>query len=248
MARNGLDYGWKTWMFYVDRFTSRLLDGYVVNSESVAKHLAARQIPAVRIHSVLGALGDQWSGPLMQKSNEIVVAMIGNRRPEKNQIFGLRAFVASEIEATLRIYTDDGEELRKVVESEFDGATFRLEIVENHRLAVDDYDRIDILLHPSLSESVPRVILEAISRGCYVLAANVGDTATQVDAACGRIIDGYDVVNYANALHQAVATIHQPYRRRDVRQMRTTVQYVDELESLVTHLMQRKSFSVSEAD
>lgn len=38
------------------------------------------------------------------------------------------------------------------------------------------YDNIDIYVHPSLTEGLPRVVIEAISRGCPCLASNAGGT------------------------------------------------------------------------
>lgn len=254
MGRNGLDFGWKSWMFRLDRTTSQLMDGYFVNSQSVADHLAVHRIPAAKIHLVPSALGHEWAVPLkaaplkQESAATFVIAMIGNRRPEKNQLFGLRAFMASGVTATLRIYTDDGTELREVISSEFGDASDRVEILETHRVGVEDYDAIDVLLHPSLSESLPRVVLEAVSRGCYVLASNVGDTRLHVTAGSGRVLDGFDLVSYADALREAVGTVSQPSWRRDLPPVRATAQYVDELESLVSQLAHQSSMSVARAE
>ena len=40
----------------------------------------------------------------------------------------------------------------------------------------DWLDAIDVYLHPSLAEGLPRAVIEAMSRGCPVVASNVGGT------------------------------------------------------------------------
>ncbi|MFN4354445.1 glycosyltransferase [Parvibaculum sp.] len=44
-------------------------------------------------------------------------------------------------------------------------------------------DEIDVYVHPSLREGVPRAVIEAMSRGCPVIATRVGGTPELLDAA-----------------------------------------------------------------
>lgn len=50
-----------------------------------------------------------------------------------------------------------------------------------HRKIYQFYDSIDIYVHPSLTEGLPRVVIEAISRGCPCLASNAGGTPEIID-------------------------------------------------------------------
>lgn len=43
------------------------------------------------------------------------------------------------------------------------------------------YDRIDIYVHPSFTEGMPRVLIEAISRGCPCVASNAGGIPEIID-------------------------------------------------------------------
>jgi glycosyltransferase involved in cell wall biosynthesis len=43
------------------------------------------------------------------------------------------------------------------------------------------YQQADLLIHPSLTEGIPRVLLEALAAGTPVLARDVGDVATVTD-------------------------------------------------------------------
>ena len=49
---------------------------------------------------------------------------------------------------------------------------------------------IDILICPSYSEGMPTVILEAMARGCAIIATNVGANCTMIDNSNGWLIDG----------------------------------------------------------
>ena len=45
-------------------------------------------------------------------------------------------------------------------------------------------DTIDIYVHPSFKEGLPRAVIEAMSRGCPVLASRAGGTAELLPASC----------------------------------------------------------------
>ena len=49
---------------------------------------------------------------------------------------------------------------------------------------------IDILVCPSYSEGMPTVILEAMARGCAIIATNVGANCTMIGNRNGWLIDG----------------------------------------------------------
>lgn len=49
---------------------------------------------------------------------------------------------------------------------------------------VDFLNNIDILVHPSKQEGLPRVVIEAMSRGCYVLASSIAGTPELLDKSC----------------------------------------------------------------
>lgn len=189
IARNGLDYTWPKWYYLVDRLTSGFVDVYIANSQAVRTHLASYGIPANKIRVVPSALSEEWYSPLTcEPAREVPrIAIIGNARPEKNQRALLEELFRSGIQADLAIFTDDSSKLMPDV-SEFEGNRGRVEVFENHVVKPDDLDRCDILLHPSLSESLPRVVLEATARGLFVIAYDVGDTRLVVNVGRSRIL------------------------------------------------------------
>ena len=51
-------------------------------------------------------------------------------------------------------------------------------------------DNSDILVSPSYSEGMPTVILEAMARGCAIIATNVGANCTMISSENGWLING----------------------------------------------------------
>lgn len=203
MARNGLDFGWRSWMHLADRISSRVVDFYIANSRRAGVHLEEHGIAPRKVKVLTSALGREWtSTPPVARSRSGVIAMVGNSRPEKNHLFGLRVYLEANIDSALRVYTNDSSELAAFLEgSEIPpGIRARVELIEGHVVSVADLDEVDILLHPSLSESMPRIVLQARARGCYVVASNVGDTAQWVGNGDGVVISGFSEAEYVDAL------------------------------------------------
>jgi glycosyltransferase involved in cell wall biosynthesis len=73
-------------------------------------------------------------------------------------------------------------------------------------------DQSDVLLLPSLSEGMPTVILEAMSRGLAICATNVGAVAKMVDHENGILIE---TINEKN-IEQAISSIF----KKDVLKMK----------------------------
>lgn len=203
MARNGLDYQWSRSLNVVDRLTQGRVDVYVANSQAVADSLQARGIHDPKVRVVRSALPAGWSSRPTSGKDPRLFAMVGNSRPEKNHEFGVEAFAAARIPATLRVYTDDGSVSlgiwKRMLHRNPDA---KLEVVEGHRLAPEDYDPVAVLLHPSLSESLPRTVLEARARGCFVIASDVGDVASAITGG-GIIPHSFDIGEWSTAIQRA---------------------------------------------
>jgi len=230
--RNGLDQGWSTRAHRLDRFTSRWQDGYLVNSPAVRDHLLAKGARPGSVFVAEGALGAEWLDPSSARGDgRPVVAMVGNSRPEKNQLFGLEVFerVATG-ENLLKVFTDDASALAARVSPSL--APF-VQFVEGVRLGPDDYDSVDVLLMPSTSESVPRVLLEARARGCSVVTSDAGSSATVVDERSSRVISGFEVDVWAEALAGALDEVDRS-RRQLWSGARTTRQYVVDVARLTS--------------
>lgn len=234
MARNGLDYGWRRAYHLVDRATSRGVDRYIANSRAVGEHLAAKGIAPQRIRVVLSGLPSEWFRPATRAedtgTSPTTVMMVGNTRPEKNQIVGLSAVSSLSDALRVDVYTDD----RSVLEADLPAAVRsdpRIHIHENILVTPETYDGADIFLHPSRAESLPRVVLEAATRGCAVVAYDVGDTKAVVDPKRSRILPFRedDPTGLAAALAPFVRNTTSLRAQRTVGGGRTVEKYTDEL-------------------
>lgn len=204
MARNGLDHGVAQWLLTLERLTMRRGNLYLANSHAVAFHLRENGVRREQIRVLPSALAAEWSRPPVHRRDARSVGMVGNARIEKNQRLALQAFRASNCAGNLRVYTNDAALLRKewarlLPQNDERSVTF----VEGHRMEPADYDEISILLHPSTSESFPRVILEARARGCFVISGDVGDNREAVKG-CGEVLDDFEVSTWSQALERAM--------------------------------------------
>lgn len=233
VARNGLDFSWARWMHVIDKVTSGLVDAYVANSAAVERHLRRWRLMRP-IHVVRSALDSEWAQPLNPtRLSRPSVIMVGNARPEKNQIAGIEAFVASGIDATLTVYTDDAHEIRNTLAGMSSLVRDRIELVEAHQMTPADYDKADIVFHPSLSESLPRVVLEAQSRGCRLVVADVGETSALVADDRRVLTDPSSVATMAADLVSAYEDVSSAAWRKVARPPRTVSAYVAELLKIV---------------
>jgi glycosyltransferase involved in cell wall biosynthesis len=66
-------------------------------------------------------------------------------------------------------------------------------------------DQADVLVSPSHAEGMPTVILEAMARGCAIIATDVGAVAEQVDDSVGWLIPNKDVVALREAMVNALS-------------------------------------------
>ncbi|MGP3535788.1 glycosyltransferase family 4 protein [Microbacterium sp. RD1] len=235
MARNGLDFGWPRWMFLADRATQSLLDAYVVNSQRARQHLIEHGIAPEKVLCVTSGLADEWSQERVPTASRDVI-MVGNSRPEKNHELAVRAFLASGIDATLRVFTDNAAAIRAVLRGYPPELQARVAISEGVRVTRNDYDGAGILLHPSASESLPLTVLEATARGCYAVAGDTGDIRHVLDGGFGVIVDVHDENALAIALRSAHALVSSPARARVFADHKTVTEYAAELAESLARL------------
>ena len=169
----------------VDRFTQFLVDRYVSNSFAAATMLQETVgISRNRISVVAGGVGREWTeptGPDSATDDEVVdILLAGNNRPEKAYPDALEV-LAGVVDLRWRatVYTDDETDVRRLVEQH--DLCERVTTVSGARLEPADFDQFDLLLHAAASESYPRVVVEACSRGLAVVATDVGDVRRIVD-------------------------------------------------------------------
>lgn len=175
-------------MHWADRFTQKMVDLYITNSKAARSHLLDHGLDDHRVAVAPSALPGSWYEEQATTPSPKFV-MVGNSRPEKNQINGVRAFLAANLPTTLTVFTDDATEVNSYLAQVADSKRDKVFAVEGHQMEPKDYDKYGVLLHPSLSESLPLTIMEAQSRGCFVVASDTGDTSRLITEDSGLLID-----------------------------------------------------------
>lgn len=198
VPRNGLDHHWAPWTHALDRRLSGPVALYLTNSKAVQSHLRSHGYPANKIGVLESGLPDHWFEGVPCGPRPATVIMVGNDRPEKNHEFGLATFAASGVPGVLRLYTDNGARARQAWTSLPVTPGQQLEVIEGAVVGPADYDACAVILQPSLSESMPRALLEALSRGCRAVVSNVGAMHDVVDT--NSCLDGFDLTEWAQVL------------------------------------------------
>lgn len=232
VAKNGLEALRSGPSTLVERVFIRSADLVVANSHAAARHAAtwSRARPE-RVRVVPSALSDEWTTPHERTSGATVrIAMIGNDRPEKQHALGVRFYaLLHDPAASLEVYTNDGNRLRAQVAGLPLDVRQRVSIHEGVSITPEVMRSVDVLLHPSSSESLPRVALEARSQGAWVVGFDVGDLARYAQAT----IAWGDEAGLADSLRDACAAVHRG-ERPEVVEILAVPDYVDRLLELIT--------------
>lgn len=152
----------------------------IANSESARLHaINDLHYPASSVGMILPSLGDAWlEGAIAGKDWEFRrknLLMVANNSPRKQMSLGLEVLEKLPKEVSLTIFTDRPGDLPTVIEQK--RLTSRVSLVIGHKMVPSDYREYGALLHFSNAESAPRVMLEARSQGCEVVAFDVADVA-----------------------------------------------------------------------
>jgi glycosyltransferase involved in cell wall biosynthesis len=242
-AQRGLDVWRRPIHNRVDRWSQHLVDRFVPNSNA-ASDLLVRDvgIDKDRIRAIPGGVSDEWLHPralqrfAVDRACEIM--LVGNYRPEKAYPDALRALssvVDREWHAT--VFTDDATAIEELARA--NNLESRITALEGHRLAPDDYDRFDFLLHCASSESYPRAVVEAHSRGLMVVASDVGDVK-QILGSARWIFSAGDVAR-ATDLVREVIELEPDAAREQPAPVRSIEMVAIEFEELVASARQAAS-------
>jgi L-malate glycosyltransferase len=166
------------------RLTDRLVNGIVVNSESVRREMIEQErIVASRVHLCHNGIdtarfnaGTRTRVPELEPAS-LVIGVVCVLRPEKSLETLLRAFAqVSAVDPRIRLaIVGSGSEL-PVLETLADELGIRAQC--HFQPAVGDVvpwlRSIDIFVLPSLSEALSNSLMEAMACGCACIASAVG--------------------------------------------------------------------------
>jgi len=190
---------------YLLRFTDRLVDAIVVNSEAVRRDLIeADHVPERLIHLCYNGIdADLFQPGERPREDPVVIGVICALRPEKGIETLIEAFgrLGPRPDVRLRI-VGSGPALPGL-----QGLAASLKLAdrcmfEPATLAVAETLReIDIFVLPSLSESFSNSLMEAMACGCCVVASRVGGNAELiVDGETGMLFSARDSSDLAKCL------------------------------------------------
>lgn len=179
------------------RVTDRMVDGVVVNCESLRQELHAQdRVPLERMHVCYNGLDtERFSPGDWAESGEVVIGTVSVLRPEKRIDTLLRAFAAVRRTGMRLLIVGSGPEERglKALAAEL-GLESACEFVPAAADVVSWYRKIDVFVLPSSSEAFSNSLLEAMACGCCVVASRVGGTVELVeDGECGVLFPAGDV-------------------------------------------------------
>jgi len=166
------------------RFTDKLVDGIVVNSDAVRRDLVANEhLPASLLHLCYNGIDLSRFHPEARTripalaGSSIVIGIVCVLRPEKGIPLLVKAFARSAIQdrnARLLI-VGSGPEL-PALETLATELGIRDQCI--FQPAVSDVapwlQSIDIFVLPSLSEALSNSLMEAMASGCMCIASNTG--------------------------------------------------------------------------
>ena len=166
------------------RFTDKLVDGIVVNSEAVRQDLVANEnLPAELLHLCYNGIDLSRFHPEARRRRpglenaSLVIGVVCVLRPEKGLPTLLKAFAQSTaLDPNARLLiVGSGSELPGL-QSLADQLGIRSRCV--FQPAVSDVapwmESIDVFVLPSLSEALSNSLMEAMAAGCTCIASNTG--------------------------------------------------------------------------
>jgi glycosyltransferase involved in cell wall biosynthesis len=171
------------------RATDLLVDGIVVNCRAMERHLVREEdVPCRKIHLCYNGIDtDKYSPSLCpgrSPENAVTVGCVSVLRREKNLALLLDAFSRLwESCPYLRLLIVGGgpEESRLREMASRLGLDDRCSFCSAQDDVVSALREIDIFVLPSVTEALSNSLMEAMSRGCAVIASAVGGNPELVD-------------------------------------------------------------------
>lgn len=213
----------------VSRLAPRLADEIVVTSQSVAEHFSidpsstGRLYPPVSIDTYTNETDEDYSVREEFDVNRAgpVIAVVGNLNPIKGHDILIEAveqmtqrtgpftilFVGKKLDSRQGYYNN----LRKQIKDAGLEETFRFVGWQSN--VAEILGDVDLLAVPSLSESGPMVVLEALAAGCPVVTTDVGIVSESFDKSCAWIVEPGDAAGLAEALADALNSPRDRERR-----------------------------------
>jgi glycosyltransferase involved in cell wall biosynthesis len=194
------------------RFTDRLVDGIVVNSEYIRRLLTTRDgVAPALVHTCPNGLDTsifQPSGPVRRPDRPVAGCVIGivcAVRPEKSIETLLTAFARLRDTRHHLVIVGDGPSKPGLqAQAPRLGIADRVTFVPTTSEIASWYRGIDVFVLPSLNESFSNSLMEAMACGCCVVASKAGGN---VELVCDGTNGLLFTPGSASDLHERLETV-----------------------------------------
>lgn len=155
----------------------------------------------------MGEVCASYGVPYPKPQDRLACFYLGNHVPNKGVAVMLEAFAATRVPYILVV----GGKKREWIPYEryITGAGPGQTVIFTDRIAEADIDALyryaDIFVFPSLADTLPLVVLDAMAHGKPVLATTVGGIPYQLEGECGRLVPPGDAMALRAAFEGLVA-------------------------------------------
>ena len=203
-----------------------LLDAVATVSEGLLEKVrerAPRAVAAGKVKWIANGLDEAALAARVQRGRDAVraelgvaagqrlVLAVGRLSVEKHHVGLIEAAAGLGGDVVVAIAGDGPLKDELAAAARRVGVEGRLRLLGARGDVADLYRAADVLAHPSLTEGLPMVVLEAMASGLPVVASDVGEIARTVDAgagaaaACGVVVQPGDVAALRDALAGVLA-------------------------------------------
>ena len=210
------------------RAVFRWSDCVIANSEAARSGLIReKQVPASRVRVLCNGVDlTRYSSnghrahkrqELGYTNSDLVVGMVANLRPEKDHrtLLEAAAIIVKQIPQARFFFVGTGDlevELKRIVQER--GLVPYVSFLGRRADVPELLGAMDLLVLPSSSESLPNVVLEAMSCGRPVVASDTGACGELIDAGrTGELVQPQDPQGLADAI---IRLLDQPALREQM--------------------------------
>jgi len=203
----------RRWHLMVERCTSRLDRGHVVNSQALADHVATRfRVPRERIHVMPPSVDavperidrDQARAQLDVPLDAFVALWVGRLDPVKRLDVAIRCTeILTELGCHLLLAGDGPARTQVENLARRSSAGGKIHLVGWQDDLAPAFSAADVFLFPSRTEGMPNAVLQAMAFGLPVVASDI-PALRELSGDEGRLllIRGHDADKYAAALRR----------------------------------------------
>lgn len=180
--------------------------------QSLCQRFVQKNVPSIAYHDTTHLATDVWELRRICAKQELTLLFVGEISKAKGVdiLVGAATTLAKQGYRLRLIFVGRGPELDMLQQQQISNVMIELKGWVSQGEALDRlFLEADALVLPSLTEGVPRVIVEAMVRATPVIATTVGDIPDLLgDGRRGWLVEPGDADSLARAIEEFVASEH----------------------------------------